>query len=311
MTKITGYRFASLLALPLAMTLATGPARAEVPADAAAELARARQLEARGGFAKQACEAYQHASDLAHGQSALSLLGMSGCFTRQKEGAKAVAAARQALAVAATPEERKLATTVLGLDLLRQPDEATRSQALALFQEQAAGPAKAQGEGGVLLSLLALHRDQEAAEVLRRLREEMSAADLQTKILNALSYPGPTDDEKQRNDFYERAYRLSPDVPLRVSGKITRPEIRTQSQPEIPTEAHRHRGFSGTVIVETIIDAQGKVIDIRVLKGQPMGLTESAVKSVKTWTFRPATLDGKPVKVYYVITVNFQITGDS
>jgi len=62
------------------------------------------------------------------------------------------------------------------------------------------------------------------------------------------------------------------------------------------------------VILEAIIDAEGKIDDIRVLKGQPMGLTESAVKSVKTWTFRPATLDGKPVKVYYVLTVKFQVS---
>jgi hypothetical protein len=32
------------------------------------------------------------------------------------------------------------------------------------------------------------------------------------------------------------------------------------------------------------------------------------VKSVKTWTFSPATLDGKPVKVYYVLTVKFQVS---
>ena len=27
---------------------------------------------------------------------------------------------------------------------------------------------------------------------------------------------------------------------------------------------------------------------------------------VKAWTFRPATLDGQPVKVWYLLTVNFQ-----
>src|ERR1700710_786781 len=102
MMKITWPRLASLLVLPLAMTLATEPARADAPADAASELARARQLEAQGGHAKEACKAYQHASELAHGQSAPSLLGLSGCFTQQKEGDKAVAASRQALAVAAT-----------------------------------------------------------------------------------------------------------------------------------------------------------------------------------------------------------------
>ncbi len=306
MTKLTHPRLA-LLALPLAMALFSGPAWAEVPADAAAELARARQLEAQGGFDKQACAAYQHASELAHGQSAPAFLGMSGCFTRQKEGAKAVAAARQALAVAANPEERTLATTVLGLDLLRLPDEAARTEALALFKEQATGATKARGERGVLVALLSLHRDQEAAEVLRRLRTEMSEADLQTQILDGLSYPGPRDDAKQLDDFNERVIRLSPDVPLGSVGKVTRPEPRTQTRPEITAEASTHHGFSGTVILETIIDAQGKVGKIRVLQGQPMGLTESAEKAAKTWTFKPATLDGKPVKVYYVLTFNFQV----
>ncbi len=308
MTKITWPHLASLLALSLALTLASSPARAEVPADAAAELARARQLEAQRGQDKQACAAYQHASELAHGQSAPAFLGMSGCLTRQKEGAKAVAAARQALAVAATPEERKLATTVLGLDLLRQPDEAARTEALALFKEQATGTAKAQGQRGVLLTLLSLHRDQEAAEVLRGLRTEMSEADLQDQILNGLSYPGPRDDAKQQADFNERVHRLSPDVPLSVGGSVTRPEPRTHSRPELPAEASLHHGFSATVIVEAIIDAEGKVDEVRVLKGQPMGLTESAVKAVKTWTFSPATLDGKPVKVFYVLTVNFKVS---
>lgn len=53
--------------------------------------------------------------------------------------------------------------------------------------------------------------------------------------------------------------------------------------------------------------AQGK--SVRVLKEQPYGLTESAVKAVKGWKFKPATLDGKPVTVYYVLTVNFQTGG--
>jgi len=189
------------------MTLASGPARAEAPADAAAELARAQGFAAQGN-SREACRAYQRASELAHGQSSPSLLGLSGCFTQLKEGDKAVAAARQALAVAATPDERTDATTALGLDLLRQPDEAARTEALALFKEQAAGTAKAQGRRGVLLALLSLHRDQEAAEVLRGLRAEMSAADLQNQILFGLSYPGPTDDAKQEADFHEREHRL-------------------------------------------------------------------------------------------------------
>ena len=61
------------------------------------------------------------------------------------------------------------------------------------------------------------------------------------------------------------------------------------------------------MIVEAIIDKDGKVTDVRLLKGQPFGLSEKAMDSVKQWTFKPATLDGKPVKVFYVLTVNYQI----
>src|SRR3954463_9997420 len=98
MTKFTWPRLASLLALTFATTLATGQARADSNPDAAAELARARELKSHGDF-KKACKAYQRASELAHGQSASSLIGLSDCFIRQTEGDKAIAAARQALAV--------------------------------------------------------------------------------------------------------------------------------------------------------------------------------------------------------------------
>jgi TonB family protein len=46
---------------------------------------------------------------------------------------------------------------------------------------------------------------------------------------------------------------------------------------------------------------------VRVLKGLPMGLDHAAVDAVQKWKFKPATLEGRPVKVYYVLTVNFQV----
>lgn len=307
MTKISLSQLAPLLALPLAMTLASGPARAEVPADAAAELARARQLEAQRN-SREACRAYQRASELAHGQSSPSLLGLSDCFTQLKEGDKAVAAARQALAVAATPEERSAAAMALGFDLLHLPDAPSRIEAASLFKEQAAGSGGIQSQKGLLTALLSLQRDQEAADALQDLRKKgMSESDIQEQILVEVNYPGPKDDTKQLDDFNERLHRLDPDAPWHVGGKVARPEIRSQVKPEATAEARRHSPFSGTVILETIIDTAGTVRSVRVLKGLPMGLTESAVNAVKAWTFKPATLDGKPVNVWYFPTVHFEI----
>ena len=65
--------------------------------------------------------------------------------------------------------------------------------------------------------------------------------------------------------------------------------------------------LSEVEIVEAIIDTGGNVTNVRVLKGLPMGLDRAAVEAVQRWKFKPAMLEGRPVKVYYVLTVNFQV----
>ncbi|HEY0557164.1 MAG TPA: energy transducer TonB [Thermoanaerobaculia bacterium] len=303
MTKSIWFGLFSMLVL----ALASGQVHADSKADAEAELKRARDLDSRGDH-KKACKAFQHAGELAQGQSAPIWIGLSDCYLQDKNVDKAVAAARQAVAVAATPEERTEATSKLADNLLRQHGEPAWTEALALFKEQVAGSGGTQGQRGVINALLMLHRDQEAAEILAALRKQgKNEGDIQQQVLFGLSYPSPGDDKKQLDDFNERLYRLDPETPLRVGSKVTRPEILHQVKPETTEEALRHRGFSGTVILETVIDKDGKVTNVRVLKGQPMGLSESAMDAVKQWTFKPAILDGKPVRVFYILTVNYQI----
>ena len=73
------------------------------------------------------------------------------------------------------------------------------------------------------------------------------------------------------------------------------------------TEMARRARIQGIVIVQAIIDERGSVRVVDVLKGLPMGLTESAVAAIEKWKFQPATRDGKPVAVYYNLTSNFQL----
>lgn len=98
------------------------------------------------------------------------------------------------------------------------------------------------------------------------------------------------------------------DGPYRVGGNVTRPEVISQTKPTY-TEVARKARLQGTVILEAVIDEEGDVASTRVLKGLPMGLDQAAVDAVSTWKFKPATFEGKPVKVYYVLTVNFQLEG--
>ncbi len=93
---------------------------------------------------------------------------------------------------------------------------------------------------------------------------------------------------------------------LRVGGEITKPVRLGGAQPAY-TELARKARIQGVVIVEAIIDKEGRVTNVRILKGLPMGLDQSAVDVVKTWRFTPATLNGRPVSVYYSLTVNFRL----
>jgi TonB family protein len=301
-------RFLALFAM-LALALSTGTARAGDQPDAVAkELEKARLLFSRKDF-QNACRAYTKANELAQGKSAPSLIGLSDCYTRVKDGDKAVEAARQALAVAANPDERTQATEALGRALLHQPDEKSWAEAAALYKDEVASSGGAQGAGGLFSALLALHRDAEAAETLRSLRNGGRSEDDVQHLLCGMLSEGSKDDPDydqkitSRNDFVRK---LAPDAPLRVGGKVKRPEIRQNAKPEMPLEARRHTGVDYTVILETIIDAQGRVRSTRVLKGQPWGLTKSAENAVRQWTFSPATLDGTPVPVCYVLTVSFR-----
>ena len=93
---------------------------------------------------------------------------------------------------------------------------------------------------------------------------------------------------------------------LHLGGDIAPPVKVFGPQPGYTEEARQAR-VQGVVILQAIIDVLGNVTNVRVLKGLPEGLAESAVATVQTWRFRPATLDGEPVPVYYNFTVNFSL----
>lgn len=97
-----------------------------------------------------------------------------------------------------------------------------------------------------------------------------------------------------------------PEGPIMVGGDVRAPEKITAPQPQY-TEIARKARIQGVVIVQAIIDKEGQVTNVKVLKGLPMGLEEAAVEAIKNWKFKPATLNGKPVTVYYNLTVNFKL----
>jgi periplasmic protein TonB len=99
---------------------------------------------------------------------------------------------------------------------------------------------------------------------------------------------------------------LPNDGPRPVGGDVLRP-LKVSGPTPLYTEIARRARIEGVVIVEAIIDQRGEVTNVRVLKSLPLGLDQAAVDAVSQWRFEPATLNGKPVAVYYTLTVNFRL----
>jgi protein TonB len=140
--------------------------------------------------------------------------------------------------------------------------------------------------------------------------------------------PDPTPDEPEprfesveshvHNELSEVPMELVVDVPegpprrasigpvLDVTEGIDPPVRIFAPQPVFPEEARRS-GVQGSVILQTIINTNGSVVDIIVLRGLAGGLTEAAVEAVSRWRFEPARRDGTPVAVRYVVRVGFTL----
>ncbi len=90
---------------------------------------------------------------------------------------------------------------------------------------------------------------------------------------------------------------------VRPGGDIQLPRKLKHVSPEYPPLAiTAHVG--GTVILECIIDVQGNVASVRLLRGHPL-LNEAAVEAVRKWKYVPTKLNGIPVAVEMTVTVHF------
>ena len=89
-------------------------------------------------------------------------------------------------------------------------------------------------------------------------------------------------------------------------GGATNPIVIHQENPEFSDEARKAR-FSGEVIVAIEVDPTGKVIHPRLAKSIGMGLDEKALEAALKWTFRPGTLNGKPVTTRATISMWFHL----
>jgi protein TonB len=97
-----------------------------------------------------------------------------------------------------------------------------------------------------------------------------------------------------------------PAAAVRVGGNIKEPKKLKNVAPEYPDIARQAR-VQGVVILECTISPQGKVTDVKVLRGIPL-LDQAAIDAVKQWVYTPTLLNGVPVPVIMTVTVNFRLS---
>jgi periplasmic protein TonB len=94
--------------------------------------------------------------------------------------------------------------------------------------------------------------------------------------------------------------------PVRVGGQIRAPRKLRNVEPAYPEVAKQAR-VAGMVILEAVIGPDGKVDNVKVLRGIPL-LNDAALNAVKQWVYSPTLLNGTPVPVIMTVTVNFTMS---
>jgi TonB family protein len=94
--------------------------------------------------------------------------------------------------------------------------------------------------------------------------------------------------------------------PVRVGGEIKEPRKLKDVPPVYPDIARQAR-VQGVVILECEIGPDGRVTEVKVLRGIPL-LDAAAMEAVRQWVYTPTLLNGVPVPVIMTVTVNFRLS---
>jgi len=101
----------------------------------------------------------------------------------------------------------------------------------------------------------------------------------------------------------ESASAPSPSPTPRVDTK----PVRLNSPTPRYTEAARANNIQGSVTLRVLVDVDGNVSAVRVVRGLPDGLNEQAIAAARLTKFKPAMKDGKPVAYWLGLEMTFTI----
>lgn len=93
------------------------------------------------------------------------------------------------------------------------------------------------------------------------------------------------------------------EVPKVAGSEVPAPKRTKTIAPEYPPEALA-QGLRGIVILELVIDPQGKVISAEIVRSVPP-FDEAALTAVRKWEYEGTKVEGKPVSVRLTVPISF------
>lgn len=85
---------------------------------------------------------------------------------------------------------------------------------------------------------------------------------------------------------------------------MVRPVVMVKVEPSYPQTARR-AGLGGRVTLRAVIAEDGSVASVEVFASTNSLFDDAAVEAVRKWRYRPALMNGRPVRVYFSVVVNF------
>lgn len=96
-----------------------------------------------------------------------------------------------------------------------------------------------------------------------------------------------------------------PPPPVQVAEVSTPPIPVSKTMPAYPEDA-RKQGIEALVLVKFVVSESGQVEDPKIIKGHPL-FDDVVLSSVRSWTFQPATLEGKAVRMVRMVKIPFRL----
>jgi TonB family protein len=94
--------------------------------------------------------------------------------------------------------------------------------------------------------------------------------------------------------------------PYRPGSGIEPPRLLREVKAEY-TDDGRRRGITGEVLLEIVVQSDGSVGRVSILRGLGAGLDQRAAAAVRQWRFSPARRRGAPVDVIVQVAVDFTL----